>query len=400
MALFTDPPVVTVPASPFIVVDVGIPRSFVHRAGGAIWSPGWYPAGALIQQPAVIKSTDGGATWAFKDQANTPSIDQNVGYIDFAFDGALIHILGRRVPTDMAYCVFDTSAGAGAGQFGTQINSGITNGFYKIAVYNSNPIAIYTPGGNNQPLKYSIISSGSFGSPVNLVAGTVGKFYAPLSTILDSSGTLHVLYSISGSPQTFWHVSLDSGGGISTPVQVESSGGTGTPRPVGMGAVWTDLSTVDHLLWAQNKGSSVVLYDGAADGSSWTTRTVATLSPSSQATSFVAQVIVSGGVPYIWWYYVRLGTTSQVQYCTFDGSTFTSPLVAWDAYANPAAGDPGGVEIDSFCIAANGTGWDLMADEFIDASFNQSHVFLTQGGVVILQKNRFSVYPSPHAGIP
>lgn len=398
MALFTSTPVVLAPSSPFVLVDANLPNFYGgYRRAGAVWASGWNFPGAFNGLIGVFKSTDGGATWSRQDQSNSPSdINSNHGYIDFMYDGATIHALGKDttgVNPIMTYVAFDM----GAGLFGTSISSGVTNGFWKIAVYNSNPIAIYTQGtgvaiGGN--LAYSIISSGVFQAPVTLVAGTGGLFYVPVGTILDTSGTLHILYSRSDAPQKLFHVALDSGGGISSSTTVDAAAATGgNPYPLGQGLYW---AAQDRLLWATHAdASTVVLYDGTPSTAPvWTKRTVTTLSPSSSGISFMAHVVMSGTDVYVFWYYVHSsGTpTSQVQYSIFNGSTFTSPQVAYDEYANPPAGDPGsagGSNLDSFSIVpVAGGGFDMMALAFVTAGFDQSLIYATNAAGQSGYRNR------------
>lgn len=390
-ALFTDPPVITVPSAPLISVFEGIPRFYgPYRIGSAIWGAGFRPKNPSQSKIGIIKSIDGGATWALQ---GTPPATPNInnGYYDFAFDASTIHTLGNSgIAFLKIYNAFDIASGT----FGTSITSTFGGGFWKLASYNSNPIVIFNlfsgGTGTGKDLQYSVINSGVFGTPITLVAGVASTTYVPLSTILDPlTGTLHILYQ-SNAPSSvskLWYVALDSSGGVSTPTLLATNTSSWvTPLDIGIGAIWTDLSSVRHLLWAtrgpNTPGTGVTLYDGANPASpTWTTNHLA-FSPSSDASNARnAHVIVSGGIAYIWFYYGKFSSTiSEVRYCTWDGSTFSTPLVAWDVVANPAAGDPTDYELDTFSVAANGSGWDLFADEYIDGSFNQSLVFLTQGG--------------------
>lgn len=403
MAYYPNPPIVTIPATPWILSGFESPVTWGPQFfGGARYICGNFQAGPNINLVEIIKSTDGGATWTAQDTGNLPDIDGQFGETDFAFDltNGVIHIVGFRGPSsgnNLSYCSFDMNTDT----FGASVDGAIRAGSLtpKIDVRaDGTPIAFFTKVTGAgvgtalaQPIQYSAITAGAFSAAVDLVAGISNRLQNPLSTILDSAGTMHLCYQNSYSnpippdPQNIRHVSLTSADAISAPTVIYTNVGSSvwnSHLPVGIGQEFGG-----NLYWAVEDTSGgtggvvVRMFKGSpAATPSWTTLTVADLSGDPALTpTFQAHIVPFGtGLAVFYFEQFQNQTVQKCWYVTFDGATFSAPILAWDVHTNTIAGGPTPPEACGyFSIAVNPNGVELAGNAFIDTDFNQSVVFLS-----------------------
>jgi len=394
-ALFPDPPIKTVPLTPFInagTLVYGFYGPVFYN--GARWGIGWifHPPDAN-QPPSVIKSTDGGATWAKIDQAHTPTALNAVSLeleSYFTSDGIWHVLMPQSNGSFMAYAEFDTNVGT----WGTAILSGTIRaqgGFFKMAQrLNGEVLVVYDnlqPGPNNT-LSYSLISGGVWGAKIDIATVPVAPSPGgnnPVGILVDSSDRAHILYErfLSGVSNELWHVALDASNTPSTPVLVGAVSLFGSvPTPIGVGQIWDG-----KLLWAGNFSpeNQVVLYEGTPlSAPVFTTKVVANVAPQSVDMTLHAPIIIGpDGKPWIFWCNNPVADSDTIRetvYATYDGTTFSAPILAWDSIGNAAVGDPIiGAQIASFSISVlddgSGPHVEMLSTEFIDADYNQTLVF-------------------------
>ena len=396
-AYYPNPPVVTVPASPFILSDFEVPTTWGPQYfNSARYICGFQQAGPDINKVQIIKSTDAGVTWIAQDTGNLPDIDWGFGDIDFAFDTVtgIIHILGfsrANTGNNLAYSSFDMNTDTYGASVDAAIRAGANTG--KIAVMaDGTPIAFFTqltgPGNGaveGNPIQYSTITAGVFSVPVNLVNGIAGRVQNALSTILDSVGTMHLCQqnetATDLSPQQIRHVSLSSGFVASSPTLIYENPGPiiwNRHYPVGIGQEFGG-----NIFWAvvdPNNAQAVLVFKGSPSAVPvWSVLTGASVSAANKSPTFQAH-IVPFGTGFAVFYFDQLASQAvqNAWYLTFDGVSFSLPILAWNVHDNTIAGGPNPPEaIGYFSIAANPNGVELAGNAFIDTDFNQSVVFLS-----------------------
>ncbi len=392
-ALFPNPPIKTIPASPFVTNGTQVCGFYgTVFYNGARWGVGYtLDSPSTHNPPSAIKSTDGGTTWAQIDSAGTPlDLDTNAENLDSYFtDDGIIHVLAsHNVGFHMAYAEFDMNAGT----WGTAINSGtIVNrgGVCKMAQRLSGDMLVVYD--DNTTLSYSLITGGIWGSKVHISTVVVdpspGANY-PVGILVDSSDVAHILYErfASGVSNELWHVSLDASNTPSTPVLVDTlSTSAQTPTSIGVGQIWSS-----KLLWAGNLDAAdeVVLYEGTPLATPvFTRKLIASVGSQASNSVLFAHVLISAaGTPWIFWCNnpnADSDTIREIVYATYNGTTFSAPILAWDSIGNAAVGDPiFGAYTDGFSVSlvddGSGPHVEMLADEFINADYRQSLVFFAE----------------------
>lgn len=395
MALFTNKPIKTIGVTPFI--DGGgteVPNCAYGPwdYNDVRWGAGNYSVGlgAFGTQPfplSVIKSSDEGVTWATVDQTNYPtSLNADIG-ADVVFDdvNGVLHFLSKTASA--FYCKFDMNGGGGVGTWGTATTLATNSVRSKLGLrINGDLLAVLNGGVNNGPLQYSVISGGVFSAAATLVAaGGAGVAFYPVGLLVGTNGVAHVFYQRAAASSTqLWYVSIDASNVIGTPALAAvvpfASGANGIPLQIGQGAIWND-----RLLWGLIKSSGsglneVTLYEGTpVSAPVWTVKSVTTL-PFTNTFSSLQVFVVPAGITQVQLFWMSNrgnDTVKQLQYASYGGTTFGSPIVAWDALTNPCAGDPDGTDdLTTFSVGTVDGDYEVLASEYCDPSFNPTLVWL------------------------
>ncbi len=199
-ALFPNPPIKTIPTTPFIhggTIVCGFYAPVFYA--GARWGVGFI-LGSPNQPPSVIKSTDGGTSWAKVNQSGAPNaLNANALNFEsfFTVDGVW-HVLAPDAGGNhMAYAEFDMNTET----WGAAITSGtitVVGGFMKMAQRLSGDVlVVYEAQGATRQLSYSLISGGVWGAKVDITTVptvTVPGQNNPVGILVDALDTAHILY--------------------------------------------------------------------------------------------------------------------------------------------------------------------------------------------------------------
>ena len=393
--LFPNPPIKTIPGSPFITAtSQSISSLGPWDFGGAKWGAGYVFAGT--EPGSVMKSTDSGATWAKIDQSNAPSGMAASGVLDILFDptAGKIHFLGHASgsPSPVVYAAFDLNTQL----WGAEVTPGFTTVSSKMALRSNGDLVVVsyqTDSTAGRPLQYRIVTAGVFSSPTTLIAGTAATTWEILGLLVDGTDTVQgIVQGVNTTPalNALYHVSLTLGGSISGPTLID-----GPPPIFPFNAVEAEVGVGGilgaNLLWAWTKEHAttphtytVTVYKGTPlaapvwtifSGPTWSGNY---LSGPSGASNRV-HIVINNGVANLFWFKQKADDSERVmQYCTFDGTTFGTTLEAWNALTNPASGDPiSGAAIDAFSVTTSGATFQALADEFIDPGYDQTLVYLS-----------------------
>lgn len=182
--------------------------------------------------------------------------------------------------------------------------------------------------------RYAVISGGVWGAAQTLVATSAGHFRAMRSMVVDASDTAHIFYDdFVGSAVSLYHVSVTSGGSVSTPDLVEGSlsfnYSFGPGELYNGKIVFTGCKAFD---------ANIYLWESDPVTISWTKKTVAARTNDTAGNTHPCPV-TAGASLYIMWPENNAAPypaeTATVQYATYDGSGFTAKDAAWHAGDNP-----------------------------------------------------------------
>jgi hypothetical protein len=288
--------------------------------------------------PHVYKSTDQGATWLAMDDGNKPSYDVEVAVSCFR-DGVIYIAVSadrsgpnsdipnehkiRIVPFDTATDLYGTSGSYGpAIQDRTVLIAALSTGVIR---------AFYMTGLN---VKFSDCTAGTWGSASLVFSSSSNSGVATL--VLDADDRTHLVWA------------ENEGGGHVDPIYipVEADGTVGS---------WVDFADIDANIGVDT--GLGVIYGGAVffpvldkdfgfvsvfrgtplTGVSFAETVVYTSPGGSTIVNWPAIRLNAAGFPVLFWVVVDNsdGDPDQIMMSTFDGTSWGTPEVFYDAIANP-----------------------------------------------------------------
>jgi hypothetical protein len=307
--------------------------------------------GAVDTHVKMMKSLDGGATWARMDAAGEivgvdqppTAVQSGNSILVSSTDGATHELFVQAF--DVSTDTWGVASAAGP----VIADSALQNekNFTRLIVVGSDIWAFFVVGnGTGQKIQYAVLSGGVWGAAVNLV-NTVGVQSWTRQIILDPSGLLfHVVYTTtptSGTTLTLKYLTLTIAGGvISAPATIVVAD---VNDLVVVGAASIENDTL-YLPWHQSKSVPVA---GVWQGSPlsapvWAFVPVDTNSYAATAVSDTWFSFDSGGLVYLFWSiqdFVSL--RQQLYYAVNAGAGWSGPTLYYDALINPpipAPADP------------------------------------------------------------
>lgn len=335
-------PVITVTPQPISttplcepVINTGSVPSFFQKTGGNLYFV-CLTDDSGVSHVTVFKSANAGVSWSIADSSNRPTQAQGCGS---AFDGTAIHICYGKgsVAGVINYVAFSTSTDT----FGVSIPnpSGETNEQLAIAISSTklycfaDDTQVFGAVGNFAIFDLGSLSWDSTFAPFDftLPANTATPVYG---AAVDGSGNGHVLYlaqNISAPLREFRHVSVNSGGGLSSPTTIYTDT---IPLTI---LAWSLTYWSGQLIVAASPATQVSEIAVSTDGGSTWSYHDASPSSLTDLAGITVMASPTGSFAYVFWFqFDGTGSECQLWYATWNGSIFGTSTEYWDMIALPA----------------------------------------------------------------
>ncbi len=323
----------------------------VERVNGDLYLVGWDTLGDLL---TVLKSTDGGATYASQDTSNRPA--NYPGGLDIVAVADTLHILYcpsidsvQIQQFDMTADLFSTASPAKSNAnsfFNSTCRLARVSGGDFYAFWNEADGSFVT-----NPIKYAVYNGASWGSTLPIVS-TVNRNYGLRGVIADANDLIHVVFqdgasSISSS-RVLTYRSLTTGGTVSTSTVIESVSRSADWQ-VGHLSIWTPVATPLLVVPTPRMTSpadkaSVYIGTNLAGPISFDPVVQLNNSIGSTADAYMYSVLSADeATVYVFWASRLNAGASQIDalyYSSNDGSGWSDPVLFYDAVANPPDDSP------------------------------------------------------------
>ncbi len=341
MAIFGGIPIEIVPAAPFLWIHDSGGMSGRFTYAGKIYIVGFAQS---VRDGVVIGKSADGITWTYFFQGVLFPPEQWTGFQDVVLDsvnGKLVFVaLESFVNGNLATFTFDL-----VGETFSAISyasMGIFNGTHPFVLarrpngdlreFYYEPFAV----GGKHRLMCLPISGGVYGVAFVVDAGAPAEDLKISAAISDSSGTIHIAYTVNDT--TLAYITLDSSDTPGTR-QTITSGGTYRRHPNDPGLSNAIVSTtLDSIIFTQAFPDTEIatVYIGTpVSAPVWTVLPLHGFSSTLKDHEIIA---VDAGSTIKFLYQrqdVPTDTTLQIMEVDWSGTALTAPAIYWDIIVNP-----------------------------------------------------------------
>lgn len=317
----------------------------------------------LAQRLQVLKSTDGGATWARLDDGSGSSFVTN-GSVALFLSTGIFFLFGGVDPINTADStkVDEQSFPYSSETFQSLVTAAITAYQGRLrGVLRSDDTAVATFRDNGD-INGVIFSGGSLGTPFSVDTGAITD---NVCLIIDSSDVAHALFNIGG---TVFYRTITGAGSVSGSVSIPDV-------PEQLAAGLADSGNL-YYPWADFSGpfgrAQVEVATGATSNpatASWTQYQVWTSGLDADSNDDSPVMMMDGADPVVFWINETDAGISRIYSARFNGSGFDAPVLFYDSSLYPPTGatvDPtitriaianiGGAFVVILTMAIDGTG--------------------------------------------
>ncbi len=331
----TTPPVTVLGVDPFLSANGCGESKKIYIIGGTRYT--------------VSKEQNSGAAPAIMKSATGASWTGPLGTIPSGFSGSTsnlvsipdagaskIHFIYHKQasPFHLFYFYFDL----GSDSFSTPVDSGVGSTVSVAAQRSNGDIVVASESANGLTMQAAVISGGAWSSWTTLQTATSPRSIQPKGILIDSSDNAHIVYLRPGGASNWFYITFSAGGSAGTEVDT----GLTAFGSLGPGLLWNDRLLWPHYSSNLSSPQKMRLLQGETVASpTWTDIDVATLDGNNGG-DFSPDIVLVSTLPWVIWSDNDGGVSIlQVQTCSYDGTTFGTIYVAYDAVTNPPSGISG-----------------------------------------------------------